>query len=165
MIMPKEVCNLPRVSIEGSRSPFSIFAIVGSMNIRSGGEKSEVGLDAYAYSLDYFKDDYKPIGGSTADAFKEAITYDGNGNILTYERNGSIVRGTTMDKLSYGYARDAAGNLLHNRLLQVKDAVDNPQYTEDLKSQGDNNYIYDNIGNLVYDREGGISKVEWTVYG
>jgi RHS repeat-associated protein len=206
-----------------------------------GEERRDVGRDAYAFSLDYFKGDYKPIGGSTADAFslnwiagqnaevgrdlyngnisrstlalkrikeetpvgysyrydqlnrlmgmrqhpltigatgwnaatageafKEAISYDGNGNILTYLRNGSDLRGTTMDQLSYVYSRDAAGNLLNNRLLQVQDAVNNAAYTEDLKSQVANNYVYNKIGNLVADKQTdgtGTSQITWSVYG
>ncbi|SDF70720.1 RHS repeat-associated core domain-containing protein [Chitinophaga filiformis] len=199
--------------------------------------RSSIARDAYAYSLEYFKDDYKaisnqakafplgwtvgvpteagrdlfngnisrstlalkrvaeqtPVGysyrydqlnrlkgmrqhaltvGATewsaataGDQFKEAITYDGNGNILSYLRNGSNARGLTMDQLSYVYSRDAAGNLLNNRLSQVTDAVDNASYTEDLKSQQANNYLYDNIGNLIYDRQGKIDSVRWTLYG
>ncbi|MBW8682702.1 RHS repeat-associated core domain-containing protein [Chitinophaga rhizophila] len=201
-----------------------------------GTNRAYVARDAYAYALDYFEGDYKPIGAanpfplswiadssaqagvdlyngnisrstlalknindnksvgysyrydqlnrlkamlqhqlapqatkwsalSAGTAYKEDITYDGNGNILSYLRNGGASRGETMDKLAYVYARDASGNLLHNRLLQVTDSVDNTAYTEDLKTQGPNNYLYDNIGNLVVDKQAGIDSVTWTVYG
>ncbi|WP_343693213.1 RHS repeat-associated core domain-containing protein [Chitinophaga sp.] len=103
---------------------------------------------------------------TAGDAYQEDVTYDGNGNILTYLRNGSGVnKGKAMDNLSYGYQRDAAGNLLTNRLLQVKDAVTSTEYADDLRSQNDGNYSYDNIGNLVKDDQAGISKIEWTAYG
>ncbi|SHN29634.1 RHS repeat-associated core domain-containing protein [Chitinophaga sp. CF418] len=102
---------------------------------------------------------------TAGDQFKEAITYDGNGNILSYLRNGSSGRGLTMDQLSYVYSRDAAGNLLNNKLSQVIDAVDNASYTEDLKNQQANNYLYDNIGNLISDMQGQIDSVRWTLYG
>ncbi|WPQ60685.1 polymorphic toxin-type HINT domain-containing protein [Chitinophaga sancti] len=100
-------------------------------------------------------------------AFKEDVTYDGNGNILTYLRNGSGAGGkaVAMDNLTYGYSKDNSGNLVNNKLLQVKDAVSSGEYTEDLKSQNDNNYQYDNIGNLTADVQAGISNIEWTVYG
>ncbi|SFD83906.1 RHS repeat-associated core domain-containing protein [Chitinophaga sp. CF118] len=206
----------------------------------TGNVRSVIGRDVYAYSLDYFKGDYKPIGGNDAkafpmswtpgeateigtdlfngnisrstlalsafntgtpvgytyrydqlnrltamrqhivanaatswdassagEAFMENVSYDANGNILNYFRNGSGAgnKPKAMDNLNYGYSRDASGNLLNNKLLHVKDAVTNPNYTEDLKTQGDNNYLYDNIGNLISDAQAGISNITWTVYG
>ncbi|WP_343670450.1 RHS repeat-associated core domain-containing protein [Chitinophaga sp.] len=202
------------------------------------GDRSVVGPDAYAFSLDYFKDDYKPISttatsllplnwsdgtvsevgrnlyngnisrstmaigqfnnvvgytyrydqlnrlkkmrthalttgatawnaGTAGDAYQEDVTYDGNGNILTYLRNGSGAnnKSKAMDNLTYGYQRDAAGNLLNNKLTQVKDAVTSSEYVNDLQSQNDGNYGYDNIGNLIKDDQTGISNIEWTAYG
>ena len=104
----------------------------------------------------------------TADSiYKEVIAYDGNGNILQYYRNGSGANGKqrAMDNLSYGYSRDASGNLVNNRLLRVQDAVTSTEYSEDLRTQGENNYLYDSIGNLVKDVQGGITNIQWTVYG
>jgi RHS repeat-associated protein len=202
-----------------------------------GGPRANVNRDAYAYSLDYFKGDYRAIGtnadafklswspgnageigsdlyngnisrstvalkrineqipvgynyrydqlnrlketrqqelaiGATGwnattaiEAFKESLSYDGNGNILSYIRNGSKEHGVVMDQLNYLYKRDASGNLLNNTLSQVTDAVDNPNYTEDIKNQQIGNYKYDNIGNLLSDEQEGISKIEWNSYG
>jgi hypothetical protein len=198
--------------------------------------RSNTARDAYAYSLDYFTGDYKPIGNlanafplnwtvgqsteigrdlfngnigrstlalkrlaeqtvgysyrydqlnrlkgmrqhslaaganawsatTAVDQFKEAITYDGNGNILSYLRNGSSGRGLAMDQLSYVYSRDAAGNLLNNRLSQVVDNSSDGAYKEDIKTQSANNYLYDNIGNLISDKQGQIASVKWTLYG
>ncbi|PWV56687.1 RHS repeat-associated core domain-containing protein [Chitinophaga sp. S165] len=203
--------------------------------IGGDGAQNPVARDAYAYSLDYFKGDYKAIGSganafslkwtdgqstdagrdlfngniarstlaqkrvavqptvgysyrydqlnrlkgmrqhlladgatdwspSLRDEFKEDITYDGNGNILSYIRNGSS-RSIAMDQLTYNYSRDAAGNLLNNRLSHVVDAANDAAYTEDLKTQTANNYLYDNIGNLIFDKKGDVDVIKWNLYG
>lgn len=117
---------------------------------------------------------------ATAD-YKERVSYDPNGNILSYWRNGAATaNGTAMDKLTYQYPKDAAGKLLNNRLRYVHDDV-NSAYTDDIDSQtplnlvqvqaeklpeqaGDN-YAYDAIGNLLKDTKEGIASISWNVYG
>jgi RHS repeat-associated protein len=215
----------------------------------SGNNRLPVARDAYAYSLDYYVGDYKPIGPGTGapsaldtrafvltwaavlktevgrdlfngniarttmalkrvsdnpvgyiyrydqlnrlkamrqhplntgattwrsataqKSFMEDVTYDGNGNILTYGRNGNKVSSSStvkdMDDLSYVYARDASGNLLNNRLLQVSDNVTSSPYINDLKSgQSANNYAYDNIGNLLSDGKGNVGQISWNYSG
>ncbi|MVT08531.1 RHS repeat-associated core domain-containing protein [Chitinophaga tropicalis] len=205
----------------------------------TGSSRAAIARDAYGYTLDYYKGDYKPIasgvnaftlswtsGQSTepgrdlyngnisrstlavkrlkedspvgytyrydqlnrmkgmrqhpltvgatgwnattaGTAYKEDVTYDGNGNILTYLRNGSGINGkqTAMDQLTYGYQKDASGNLLNNKLLQVKDNISSEEYVSDLHNQADNNYIYDKIGNLAEDKQANITRIQWTVYG
>ena len=81
--------------------------------------------------------------------YKERVSYDPNGNILTYLRNGSTQGGTplAMDNLTYGYNM-VNGKLVNNKLRHVKDAVAAANYTEDIDNQGDDNYSYDEIGNL-----------------
>lgn len=96
--------------------------------------------------------------------YKEAVTYDPNGNILTYLRNGSpSVPGKLpqMDDLTYNYI---AGK---NQLRQV---TDNPSYTghytDDIDNQTNpNNYTYDAIGNLKSDASENITNIEWNVNG
>jgi hypothetical protein len=69
--------------------------------------------------------------GMTATAdHQESITYDGNGNILTYLRNGntSASKPLGMDNLSYFY-NDSAGIRRNNRLRHVTDAVAAANYT------------------------------------
>ncbi|MCU7549879.1 hypothetical protein OCK74_12175 [Chitinophagaceae bacterium LB-8] len=106
------------------------------------------------------------LGLSTTEDYKEQVTYDGNGNILSYLRNGAErEKGLPMDDLKYSYNRDAAGQLLNNRLRHVKDEVIASLYTEDLEGQKNDNYIYDAIGNLVHDEAENIEKIEWNVYG
>ena len=183
--------------------------------------------DALAYSLGYFKDDYKAIGGTNAPAFnfawepsgetgqnlfngnisnttlgikglaavgytykydqlnrltkmrqhdmgttawgainnkyKEDVQNDPNGNILKYDRYG---KNGQIDKLSYNYY---AGT---NRLSHVKDDISG-NVDNDLKTQNVNNYMYDEIGNLVWDEQETLtvkdyirpSSIEWNVYG
>jgi RHS repeat-associated protein len=201
---------------------------------KAGAPTSTLAKDEMALTLDYFKDDYKPIGTNNAfplkwvsqttdtigrdlfngnisrstlalseigggtpvgysygydqlnrlvhmrqhpltvgtltwgaasaqQAYQEDIEYDGNGNILKYLRNG---QGTpafplAMDNLTYHYK---AGN---NQLLQINDAVtNNGTVLVDLKNQDNtDNYVYDGIGNLIQDKQAGISSIEWTVYG
>jgi RHS repeat-associated protein len=110
-------------------------------------------------------------------AYAEDITYDASGNILTYNRNG--VGTTAMDKLQYVYPRDAKGMLTRNRLRYVKDLVPGQAYpgvdvyeqhpgayvaSETGNFTGDN-YLYDEIGNLVSDVQEGITGIEWTAFG
>ncbi len=90
--------------------------------------------------------------------YQERVSYDGNGNILKYKRNGL---GSTpdMDKLVYNYE---AGT---NQLKYVYDSVAAGNYAEDIDNQTTNNYSYDAIGNLTSDAQAGINSISWNVYG
>jgi len=72
------------------------------------------------------------------------IDYDLNGNIETFKRNaykvGSLV---DMDKLTYNYDSD-----IRNRLLSIDDEV-SPSAFNDIDDQGDNNYTYNDIGQMT----------------
>ncbi len=101
--------------------------------------------------------------------YHEEVSYDPNGNIKTYNRNGSAATNSlSMDYLSYFYNKDGNGNLLNNRLRHVTDAYGfgNPTIG-DIGTQGVDNYTYDAIGNLIGDNAEGISSgnITWTVYG
>ncbi|WP_159456183.1 RHS repeat domain-containing protein [Chitinophaga eiseniae] len=96
--------------------------------------------------------------------FKEDISYDGNGNILSYLRNGTRDTSVSMDNLTYYYPLNSDGKLVSNQLRHVKDAVADPVYKSDIDNMSDDNYLYDNIGNLVKDRAAGI-RVSWNLYG
>jgi RHS repeat-associated protein len=107
----------------------------------------------------------------TDNAFREDVTYDGNGNIKTYIRNGANLPNMplAMDNLSYAYKTGT------NQLLKVTDNVNKDNYTEALNLtedlDGENNYDYDKIGNLIRDRKiiNGVTEsdiqIEWNVYG
>jgi RHS repeat-associated protein len=114
------------------------------------------------------------------DDFKEELSYDANGNIQTYKRNGKADK-LDMDKMTYQYPKDANGKILNNRLRYVHDEVPAANYAEDIDSQTPltldlvnkelkpeqptDNYVYDAIGNLIKDNKEGINKINWNVYG
>ncbi|RAJ75643.1 RHS repeat-associated protein [Chitinophaga dinghuensis] len=94
--------------------------------------------------------------------FAESITYDDNGNILKYDRNGNATwanKSLDMDKLTYHYIPGT------NQLRYIADAVAPDKYAEDIDSQEANNYQYDADGNLIADQESDIKRVKWTVDG
>jgi RHS repeat-associated protein len=117
------------------------------------------GMDAYTksfISLNTLRYD------SVLSDYKEQISYDANGNILKYQRNGTTLNSmqVTMDKMNYKYY---AGT---NQLRQVTDSVNSTYYSEDIDNQSDtSNYVYDAIGNLVKDKHEGIDSIKWNVYG
>lgn len=99
-------------------------------------------------------------------AYQERASYDANGNILGYLRNGGKEQSPQMDSLRYKYQRDpSSGRLLSNRLLRVTDTVSNATYSSDLKNQPQDNYAYDQIGNLIKDSSERIKNITWSVYG
>src|SRR5690606_11126735 len=91
--------------------------------------------------------------------YKELISYDPNGNILTYLRNGTSATEINMDKIKYHYN---AGN---NQLNYVYDTVPAGNYSVHIDAQSINNYQYDAIGNLIKDDSEGITGISWNVYG
>ncbi|HEU4553601.1 MAG TPA: RHS repeat-associated core domain-containing protein [Chitinophaga sp.] len=99
---------------------------------------------------------------SLLDDFKEDVSYDANGNILSYLRNGSPLfagKSIEMDNLTYSYISGT------NKLSSINDAAHDGDYGNDIKSQGEGNYTYDAIGNLTHDEQANIDNIEWTVYG
>lgn len=111
-----------------------------------------------AHNIDAATNTWSPV--PVAD-FGEKINYDPNGNILTYNRNGNATwagKPLDMDKLTYTYKPGT------NQLRHIKDAVGKELYDIDIDNQDDDNYLYDSIGNLIRDKQAGIS-VKWNVYG
>ncbi|NER12982.1 hypothetical protein GWK08_05995 [Leptobacterium flavescens] len=83
------------------------------------------------------------------------ITYDANGNIQTLNRNKNTENGSNaMDALSYTYKTDKP-----NQLLRVDDAVTATTNVDDIKDQDGNNYIYNELGQLITNNEEGISYI------
>jgi RHS repeat-associated protein len=93
--------------------------------------------------------------------FQERVSYDPNGNILSYKRNGNTFAGKQleMDDLTYNYITGT------NRLDHVGDNVSATNYDDDIDEQPNSNYDYDAIGNLVKDSVEGITSISWTMYG
>ncbi|MCG8576379.1 MAG: hypothetical protein MI810_15940, partial [Flavobacteriales bacterium] len=89
---------------------------------------------------------------NAADAanYTTAYTFDGNGNLLTLDRNGGS--GTAMDDLAYHYDYNStiSGQTV-NRLLYVDDAVSAGSSSVDVDDQSAANYSYNEIGQLVGD--------------
>ncbi|MDI3322743.1 hypothetical protein [Pinibacter soli] len=92
--------------------------------------------------------------------YGEKITYDANGNIKSYDRDGNKAGSDlAMDRLTYNYIDGT------NKLDHINDAVADDTYTADIDSQAAGNYTYDAIGNMTKDTKGGVDRIEWTVYG
>lgn len=94
--------------------------------------------------------------------FKESVSYDADGNILTYKRNGNNTfsgKPIEMDNLTYTYKPGT------NKLDYVSDQVPATNYGNDIDAQLAGNYNYDAIGNMVKDNAEGITDIKWTVYG
>jgi RHS repeat-associated protein len=102
-----------------------------------------------------------PIGNK----FKEYFSYDGNGNILTSKRFDDV--GVVMDSLNYSYNNIASGVIKNtNQLNKVTDVISGSGPATDLESgQVTDNYLYDNTGNLIEDKQEEIDDITWTVYG
>jgi len=94
--------------------------------------------------------------------YHEAATYDPNGNIVAYVRNGNVLDNgmAPMDNLHYHYIANT------NKLSSVTDE-DGDTHTgmEDIGTQDANNYTYDAIGNLTANAKEHIGSITWTVYG
>jgi len=119
-----------------------------------------VAMDAYQ-GLNVQTGTFTPVSLS---AYQERISYDPNGNILTYNRHGDAAR-ISMDSLTYTY-KDSS-----NQLDQVVDAAadaapaDYNKYNDIKRGQLAGNYKYDAIGNLVADNSENITNICWNIYG
>ncbi len=104
-------------------------------------------------------------GISNPGYYKERVAYDPNGNITKYLRHAHGWE-QIMDSLTYKYSVGT------NRLKNVIDNVPPSRYgnnswdlIRDIDTQGDNNYEYDQIGNLTKDNAESITSIKWSVYG
>ncbi|MBS1663436.1 MAG: hypothetical protein JST68_20505 [Bacteroidetes bacterium] len=109
-----------------------------------------VAMDAFD-GLNTANNTFSPV---QLDHYKEQVTYDPNGNILSYDRNGNQASNEAMDRLVYSYPTGS------NQLSSLTDNALDGSYTGDIK--GTTSYSYDNIGNLTGD---GSNALTWTVYG
>lgn len=82
------------------------------------------------------------------DDYREELSYDANGNIQTYKRNGS---GNNLNLNNYSYTYQAGTN----KLISLKNAVDNKITA----------YGYDAIGNVTKDEKQNVLNNTWNVYG
>ncbi|MEM7040138.1 MAG: hypothetical protein AAF570_24415, partial [Bacteroidota bacterium] len=97
------------------------------------------------------------------DDFKTEFSYDGNGNLLSLNRNATRqalpATNGSMDRLQYHY-QNVAGRP-SNRLDYIQDAVSTPAADFDLDSQSPGNYSYDVSGRLLRDNAAGITEIDW----
>lgn len=94
--------------------------------------------------------------------FQEKISYDENGNILSYKRNGNNTfagKPLAMDSLTYGYQSGT------NKLDFIADGIAAANYDNDIDNQSAGNYTYDAVGNIIKDNASGISNISWNIYG
>lgn len=108
-----------------------------------------------------------------ATLYTNKFEYDANGNILRQLR--ADASDTPFDSLTYKY-HETGGKRLSNRLYNVNDAVTANTMTDDVDDQGpfddnpaninqNNNYSYDETGNLIKDAQEQIADIKWTVSG
>ena len=121
----------------------------------------------YGYTYDYqnrLLDAWYQIPGSTVplmNSFNEHLTYDSNGNIQTLYRNGehedASIPVFTIDQLAYAYD-------LGNKLLNVTDATNYSAGFNDGNNHQItfvNDFEYDTYGNLIIDRNKGITEISY----
>ena len=102
------------------------------------------------------------------DAENESIKYDPNGNILALQRNqrthhlenttASYISGA-IDNLSYTY-----GNVLGDQLTKVDDSTTSTRGFADGATETQE-YGYDVNGNVIADKNKGISSITYTLFG
>lgn len=85
----------------------------------------------------------------TLDDYMERLTYDANGNILSYIRNGF---GSGIAMNDYGYTYEAGSN----RLSELYNSAGGGHSYS---------YEYDEIGNVTLDSKQGVDAAEWNLYG
>jgi len=121
---------------------------------------------------------YTGATASLGNKYRNEFTYDGNGNIATQKRYSDA--GTLVDDLDYRYDVVTGGSVKKrsNKLYHIDDAGTNtagdindqgtftPNTTNDLTiANTQNNYKYDEIGNLVTDNYEEILEIKWNPYG
>ncbi len=95
---------------------------------------------------------------ASSSAFREAISYDQNGNILSLYRNNES--GSPIDWLVYNYGEGI------NRSNQLKSVTDQGIITKGFKDKntsGDD-YGYDTNGNMTSDKNKGIENIHYNPY-
>jgi RHS repeat-associated protein len=164
--------------VAGFQSLYNGNIAASAVNIAFPGATSQQGPQLAIYKYDQLnrltgQDVFKGLNVSNntwspiaLNDYKEQVTYDPNGNINTYVRNGIVAAGNSgalMDNLTYNYFTDpVTGRKINNRLKSISDNVGSSLSAVDIDNQAATNYQYDAIGNLTAD---GITGVEWSVYG
>jgi RHS repeat-associated protein len=102
---------------------------------------------------------YKLDRGSAITAHSSNYTYDRNGNIQTHVTTADGGNGLdTMDDMNYHYIGGT------NKLSYISDNVSASHFSVDIDDQSENNYTYDQIGQLTYDQAEKLT-IDWRVDG
>jgi RHS repeat-associated protein len=126
-------------------------------------------LRKYEYSYDHLnrllQADYsRPDNKNIKNAYKEALTYDKNGNIKTLNRNSYEDESYEYEVDNLVYVYDATNK---NQLTKV---TDYSAWTDGFHEEGDPNgysandttdYEYDGFGNMLSDENKGISDIKY----
>ena len=127
---------------------------------RSGSDNVE---RSYGYKYDALNRLTNAIYGKPGNSVKlthnynEWLTYDKNGNILTLDRNGisdSYFDLIKIDQLSYEYANNNS-----NLLVKVTDDTQNFAGFKKGNTTTDNDFTYDDNGNLIADKNKNITQI------
>ncbi len=128
-------------------------------------------------SYDITGNQWQNLQGPSMDASSlyASYNYDANGNITKLVRNNASLTLNRIDSFEYHYEKDVNNRLVSNKLFHVTEkAPATPSYDGDIEAMGtftslgiqtNNNYVYDNIGNLVKDKSERIDEIVWNVYG
>lgn len=130
---------------------------------------------------------WEGVNDPAPDRYRSEYTYDANGNILTAQRYDEDE--DKYDEFSYKYQKQLnTGRLTRNRLYELFDEADStnswvneaggavdieynpddpldPFEEESADLNGQHNYRYDQLGNLVHDAREEINEIHWTVAG
>ena len=102
-----------------------------------------------------------------ASPYRTNYEFDGNGNLMKLGRFAD--NAAQMDRLTYEYLEE--NGRATNKLNHVNDGITNTLFSNDIDDQGvfdpadptNNNYVYDNIGQLVSDEGETIERILWSV--
>ncbi len=132
-------------------------------------------LTGYTYEYDVLnrllQADFKSYsGGAWIDPgamYNASYSYDPNGNIRTLTRDGSQSNPGPMDNLTYQYEQQPVTGEESNRLQHLVESAPSPSpIIGDLEAQPiQQNYSYDEIGELTGDQSESITNIAWTTYG
>ncbi|HTE09472.1 MAG TPA: RHS repeat-associated core domain-containing protein, partial [Chitinophagaceae bacterium] len=113
-------------------------------------------MDAFTVTENYNNnyDQSLDIALAQTSDYKERISYDPNGKIVTYGRWG---KARQLDSATYNYTTNS------NKLNYISDPIG--KITDDVGNQSANNYQWDEIGEMTHDADRGLSNATWTVYG
>jgi hypothetical protein len=114
---------------------------------------------------------WNPI--SYSQSYYNEFVYDANGNILFQTRH--LRNGDQIEKMHYRYKYDANNRLLRNRLYHINDGTIASLDTKDIDDQGEfvndetietaNNYVRDEEGRLIKNKQEEIAEIVWRVDG